>query len=272
MEEIRFNGISSDNGILNGLSFAIKNNDVVAISGDETAEEIGKIITGFSNIELGSLEILGKVVEKNTSHNEIVKIQNKIGFLFDNPAEFLKNKTVAKEVEYGLKFLGFKNISYRVIESLKKVGLNNDYLQKDPSKLSTSEQKKVLLAAILAIEPEIFVLNNPDKGMDLNFQTMLKRMILDLNKKGKQIIIITNNTNFYFDIATRIMIFKESKLIEDGNNEIFYNKNIKKLVDIPNLISFILNSNKKLKTDLYPTCDIKDLMKDIYRIKKAAER
>lgn len=249
--------------IFSDPSLTIKSQTITVLSGDATKELIPELLMGFKKLDNGEITLLDRKIKKETKDYRF--FQAKIGYVFLNPEEFLTNKTIKEEITFGLKYYGFNQINDRVEKCLELVGLEKAYLDKRSLEVSLSVQKKVMLAAVLAIEPEILILNYIEHGINIKEQKALKRLLKKLNKeKDIFIIIISNNSNFFFDIADRIIVLEHKKIIFDGNQEFFYNKCLSKYLDVPPIINFINKAlDKKIQLD--KTNDIKELMKDIYR-------
>jgi len=265
--EIEFkNVVTSKN--LPKLNFSISRNEITVLSGDKTKEIIPNLLMGFDSVMAGEIIYLNKKITKETF--DFKYIQFETGYVFLNPSDFLTNKMVKQEILFGLNFYNFNKINERMNYYLNVVGLDNSYLNKKSLELDLNNQKKVMLASVLAIEPKVLLLNCIEHGLNKKEQKDLKKLLLKIKKENNiTIIIISNNTNFYFDIVDRVIVFKENKIILDGDSSVFYEKGTDKYLDIPPIIDFISMSNSK-KIKLAKTNDINELMKDIYR--KANEK
>jgi len=257
---IKFNNVSA-NPDLKDLNLTIKENEITVLSGDVTKEIIADLIIGFKRVTGGEINLLGEKINNKTT--SFANIQSKIGYVFLNPQDFLTNKNIKQEILFGLKYYHFKDLDNRLLYYTNLVGLNEVDLNKKSLEVSLSDQKKIMLGAVLAIEPEILILNYIDHGLNIKDQKLIKGILRDL-KKDKTIIIVSNNTNFFLDIVDRIIVFHHHKTILDGNKDMFYEKKMAKYLDVPNIIKFIKIANSK-NPKLMITTDIKELMKDIYR-------
>lgn len=258
--EIIFDNISAKSELKN-LSLTIKDNEITVLSGDVTKELVANLIIGFQKVNNGEIKLLGEVINSETT--SFANIQSQIGYVFLNPKDFLTNKTVKQEMLFGLKYYNFKDLNSRLFYYLNLVGLKEEDLNKKSLEISISDQKKLMLAAVLAIEPKIIILNYIDHGLNIKEQRMIKNILKNL-KKDKIIIIVSNNSNFFLDIADRIIVFNNKKIVLEGYKNIFDKKSVNKYLDIPNISAFIKMANSK-KLNLMATDDIKELMKDIYR-------
>ena len=259
--EINFNDVLINNKYKK-LNLVLKE-EITVLSGSKIKEIIPKLLMGFEKIKEGEIVFLDSKIDSRTDDFEY--FQSKIGYVFLNPKDFLANKTIKEEIAFGLKYYGFKNVDDRVNYYLKLVDLDESYLANKSLEVELNIQKKVMLASVLAIEPKVLILNFIEHGLNIKEQKHLKKLLIDLKKKNNiMIIIISNDSNFYFDICERQIIFDDKKIIFDDSNYLFYKKNIEKVIDIPPIISFIKSVASK-KIELTKTTDIKELMKDIYR-------
>lgn len=257
--EIIFNNVLTNKIKLN----LVLKEEITVLSGGKIKEIIPKILMGFNKVEEGEIELLDQRI--NNSTKDFKYIQSQIGYVFLNPKDFLTNKTIKEEISFGLKYYGFKKVDDKANYYLELVGLNESYLYKKSLEVDLNVQKKVMLASVLAIEPKLLILNFIEHGLNIKEQKELKKLLINLKKNTNMIIIIiSNESNFYFDICDRLILFDNEKVLLDGTSDLFYKKNIDKIIDIPPIINFIKMAMSK-KIELMKTSDIKELMKDIYR-------
>ncbi len=260
--EIILDNVSVHNK-LKALNLTINSGEITVLSGDRTKEMVPRLLMGFEKITNGNIYTLNNEINNTTT--SFAFFQSKIGYLFAEPNQFLTNKKIKNEVAFGLKYYGFNQINDRVSYYINLVGLDDSYLEVRSLEVEINIQKKVMLASVLAIEPEILILNFIEHGLNIKEQKDLKKLLTNLKKKNNiTIILVSNNSNFFFDIADRVVLFNNNKIKLDSGTNIFYEKDITKYLDLPPIINFIKLANKS-KKGLLKTNDIKELMKDIYR-------
>ncbi len=249
--------------IFDNPSLILKSEFITVLSGDKTKELIPESLMGFKKLSVGQISLLDRVITKETKDFRF--FQSQIGYVFLNPEEFLTNKTIKEEIAFGLKYYGFNQINKRINDALDLVDLNESFLNKKSLEVDLNIQKKVMLAAVLAIEPKILILNYIEHGLNIKEQKALKKLLKNLRKmKNMFIIIVSNNSNFFFDIADRIIVLNDNKVLFDDDEELFYKDKSNKYLNTPPIIEFIkIALNRNIKLD--KTNDIKELMKDIYR-------
>ena len=206
----------------------IKEGIIVGICGDETKNYIVK---KYQKESCGCLNFETHIFEKTTEED------------------------IAKE---GIKIT-------RAIDALKLVGLDETYLKKNPLELSTTEQKKIMLAGVLAGNPKIIILDDFEKGLVKNEQKRIKNLLKTLNQKfNKTIIIISNNTNFLKNLCEYFYLISKGEVILEDDKEIFDNDLLYKHIDMPKIREFIEYANSLgHKFDNYE--DVKELIKAVYR-------
>lgn len=240
--------------ILDNINLNIKTNSITAIVGKSGS---GKTIL---------LEIIDKLI-KPTNGNISLKT-DKIGMVFQFSEEQFFCSTVKKEIEFGLRY---KNditlLDKKVNDALKMVGLSSEYLNRNPFSLSSGEKKKVAIASILALNPEIIILDEPTMGLDNMSKENLIKIIKLLKKRyGKTIIIASNDTDFVHNISDDIVILHEGKVVSQGNKYDVFTSNVNCYgINRPKIIEFEKKVQEMKGIKLLYRDDINDLMKDIYR-------
>lgn len=255
----------SYNNIIQNLNYEFETNKITTIIGPSGA---GKTLI-FDLIEQLIPQTSGKIYinEKLMSKSQ----RRHIGYLLQNPTSQLFQNTVYEEISFGLKQYHYKEnkINKIVSDSLKIVGLNDTYLSQSPYKLSYGEKTKVALSTILALNPSILILDEPTIGLDNKSINKLIRLLLKLkNNYCKTIIIASNDIEFVSKISDTIVILNKGQIKSFGSKEdILQNTTLLKEnnIEIPQIIEFINQVNKRKNVNLKYTLDINELIKDIYR-------
>ena len=273
--EIKFVNVSyfsnpntkSENKLLSDINIEIPNNKISAISGTHEKKVIGKLICALERPNIGKIKVGKYVIEKEGYIKRINNLRFDIGYAFSSPKDFFFNKTVRKEIEYGMENYRYKlnKLNSRPIDSLKVVGLDESYLERNPLELSLSEQKKVMLAAILAYNPKIIILDEFEKGLSYQDKKNLIRLLKMLKNKYKRtIILISNDQNFLINLVDYYYIINKGSIVFQCTKEELFNKGIEKYIDIPDIVNFInLARNKGAKIDNY--YELNELIKGVYR-------
>ncbi len=162
----------------------------------------------------------------NTMEHPIADLSLKIGMIFQDPRAQLSGSglTVEEEVAFGLQNLGVprEEILERISKALIDVGLSG-FEERSPFELSGGEQQRLAIATVLAMEPDIFILDEPFAQLDPMGVEEVASIVGELNKKfGKTVILVENNTEILANFADRILVMEAGKIVADGSpREIF---------------------------------------------------
>lgn len=256
---------SSEKKYLDDVSLSVNQGEIVSFVGDDLSI-IGDLILAIRRPSKGELK-LEDVVIKRTSHiSNVNLLRKKVGFVKSGIDNSLV-KTVKEEIKKTMKNYGYKtnNVTKHVVDSLRIVGLNEDYLDRDCETLSYTEKKKVSLACAMSYNPEVIIVENFEKGLIFREKEYFRKLFLKLkNKFKKTIIIIGNDLPFLFDIVDKIYVINKGKLVISGDKDTFYDDKLYKYVEMPKIVEFTKYVHESGHNILEYT-DIKELIKEIYR-------
>ena len=139
----------------------------------------------------------------------------KVGVCFQYPEYQLFEETVEKDVGFGPKNMGLsaEEISKRVRSALSFVGLDESYLEKSPFDLSGGEKRRVAIAGVMAMEPEVLVLDEPCAGLDPRGRDTVLSLIKEYKEKtGSTVIVVSHSMEDVSRLATKILVMNESRL------------------------------------------------------------
>ncbi len=157
------------------------------------------------------------VQNKSTADYRHREMANWVGYVFQNPDHQIFARTVSDEVGFGLKMRkeNPKVIEKQVAEALEVVGLQG-YEQKVPFALTKGERQCVAVASVLAVQPQVIILDEPTTGLDYPQQRKTMEMLRHLNQIGHTIIVITHSLWVAAEYATRTIIMKNGQILSDG--------------------------------------------------------
>jgi len=175
-----------------------------------------KVINGLIFPSAGSYRFDGaEITEKALKDVKFSKsFHQRLGFVFQNSETQLFCSNVFDEVAFGPRQMGFdeKEVAERVGDCLKLLNLRG-FEQRAPYHLSGGEKKKVAIACVLALNPEVLVLDEPMNGLDPRTERWLAEFIINLNKSGKTVIVSTHNLELVQEISQRAVLFGEDHRI-----------------------------------------------------------
>ena len=224
------------------VSLEIKDNDFVAIVG-ETGSGKSTLAQMFNALlvpDKGDVLVNDYVINyKNRKSKKLRGLRKQVGLVFQFPEYQLFEETVEKDVAFGVKNFGVKGEEAikRAHEALKQVGLDESYFKRAPFDLSGGEKRKVAIAGILAINPDILIFDEPTAGFDPQSSKDLMNLITEFHNNGKTIIIITHDMDLVNTYTKRVVMLERGQVTFDGTpNELFaYIKGYDRL-DTPNVI------------------------------------
>ena len=256
---------SSEKKYLEDINLIINQGSIVAFL-HEDLNIIGKLLMAIKRPTKGEIK-LDDVVIKRTSHiNNVNFLRKKIGFVYSSNNEFI-GKTVKDEIKISMKNYEYKtsNVTKHISDSLKIVGLNDDYLDRNPNTLSYTEKKKISLACAMSYNPSVLILEDFEKGLIFREREYFRKLFLKLkNKFNKTIILIGTDLTFMFDIVDKLYVINKGKLVFSGGKELYYDDKLYKYVEMPKIVEFTKYANECGHNILEYT-DIKELIKELYR-------
>ena len=255
---------------LDDVSFTINDNDFVAIVGETGSGKstLAQTFNGLLFPDKGEVRVNDYVISyKNRKSRKLKDLRKHVGMVFQFPEYQLFEETVEKDVAFGVKNFGVKGEEAlnRAHESLKLMGLDESYYKRAPFDLSGGERRKVAIAGILAIDPDVLIFDEPTVGLDPASAKELMALICDLHKQGKTIIVITHDMDLVNRHAERVFLLEKGKLTFEGSvSELFmFVRNYDRL-EIPKIIRLALALQEKgMDIDIYKIHHTDDLIEEI---------
>jgi len=232
--------------IIEDLSFSLKKGERLAIVGKNGAGKstLAKALCGFVPSQ-GKLTYKGQDI----SQDSIAGRSERIGFVLQNPNQMISQTMIFDEVALGLRLRGIEEaeVEERVHEVLKTCGLCS--FRKWPiSALSFGQKKRVTIASILVLKPEIIILDEPTAGQDYKTYTDIMNFLDSLQKQGHTIVMITHDMQLMLEYSDRCLVVVEGKVIADDNPVTILNQ--KDLLESANLKQTSLYTlGQKLSSD-----------------------
>lgn len=200
---------------LHDVNTTINQGDFISIVGQNGAGKttLCRIICGFISNE-GRILLNGEDI----SNLSIKERSEKIGYVMQDPNQMISQKMIFDEVALGLRLRGYskKDIKDKAYQALKICGLY-PYRNWPISALSFGQKKRVTIASILVLEPELIILDEPTAGQDWKTYTEIMSFLKKLNEQGKTIMIITHDMYLMMEYTNRSLAFANGELIADTN-------------------------------------------------------
>ncbi|PWU67443.1 energy-coupling factor ABC transporter ATP-binding protein [Gracilibacillus dipsosauri] len=237
---------------LKNISFTIPSGKYMAIIG-HTGSGKSTLLQHINGLLLpteGTVKVGDYLLEKGRK-SDLKGLRQKVGIVFQYPEHQLFEETVEKDISFGPKNFGVAEteIKARVRKAITDVGLTEEILAKSPFELSGGQMRRVAIAGVLAVEPEILVLDEPTAGLDPKGQKEIMELFYHLHKqKNRTTILVTHHMDDAFTYADQILILKEgAKLMEGTPDQIFQKRDLLTSVQLglPEILAFVETANKK---------------------------
>lgn len=232
--------------IIEDMSFSLKKGERLAIVGKNGAGKstLAKALSGFVPSQ-------GKLIYKgqDISQDSIAERSERIGFVLQNPNQMISQTMIFDEVALGLRLRGIEEaeVEERVHEVLKTCGLYS-FRNWPISALSFGQKKRVTIASILVLKPEIIILDEPTAGQDYKTYTDIMNFLDSLQKQGHTIVMITHDMQLMLEYSDCCLVVVEGKIIADDNPVTILNQ--KDLLESANLKQTSLYTlGQKLSSD-----------------------
>ena len=199
---------------LRGITTQIHQGEMVSIVGTNGAGKstFSKVICGFEIPQTGNLSFSGTDLSKLS----IKERADHIGYVMQNPNQMISKTQIYDEVALGLRNRGVseEEIRPRVEKTLKICGLYA-FRNWPVSALSYGQKKRVTIASILVLEPEMILLDEPTAGQDLKHYTEIMDFLTELNRQGVTVVLITHDMHLMLEYTPRAIVFHDGKVIAD---------------------------------------------------------
>ena len=219
-DNVRFS-YDGANDVLKGVSLSIEHGEYVAILGHNGSGKstLARCVNALLVPDEGSVHTLGL---DTADLDAQIEIRRHAGMVFQNPDNQMVTSIVADDVAFGPENLGVPQpeIERRVQDALEAVAMT-EFAQADPSELSGGQKQRVSVAGMLAMNPDILVLDEPNAMLDPRGRRGIRRVMRELNDRGITIVHITHFMDDALE-ADRILVMDDGRLVLDGTpDEVF---------------------------------------------------
>lgn len=257
------------------ISFTIKKGEFIGLIGHTGSGKSTLIqhMNGLVKATSGHIFFNGEDI--NDPDYKMIKLRSKVGLVFQYPEHQLFETTVFKDVIFGPSNLGLDKLEceLRSYEALKMVGLGDDLLDASPFELSGGQKRRVAIAGVLAMKPEVLILDEPTAGLDPRGRDDILEQIAKLHREsGLTIILVSHSMEDVANYADRLFVMNHGELVfQHSTKEVFaHYKELEKMQLAAPQVTYIMNA---LKDRGYPVntkvTTIKEAKEDILRALKA---
>ena len=207
-------GYTRDRRVLTDVSFSVARGEMLAIVGRNGAGKstLSKLICGFETPDEGTLLMNGR----NIGADSIRERAAHIGYVMQNPNQMISKTMIFDEVALGLARLGLspEETRRRVEDTLRVCGLY-PFRNWPISALSFGQKKRVTIASVLVMGPELIILDEPTAGQDFRHYTEIMEFLRGLNAQGVTVAMITHDMHLMLEYTPRALVFSDGWLIAD---------------------------------------------------------
>ncbi len=201
---------------LRGVNFTLHKGEILALLGTNGSGKttVAKILNGIYKPSGGTVRILGQDITQRSVRSQLPR---HVGYVFQNPDHQIFTRKVSDEVAYGLKNLGMKEeeMRERIDEALAAVGLT-DHADEDPLFLGKGQRQRLAVASILAMRPEIIIVDEPTTGQDYRMVCGIMDLLDELHRQGNTVLIITHDMTLVANYCQRVVVLLNGRDVFTG--------------------------------------------------------
>lgn len=237
---------------LKNINLNIKEKSFTAIIG-HTGSGKSTLIQHINALSIpteGKVSIQDFVIYSNKKNSNLKGLRKKAGVVFQFPEYQLFEETVEKDIMFGPMNFGISEDDARKIcvEMIELVGLDQSYLKKSPFELSGGQKRRVAIAGILSMKPDILVLDEPTAGLDPQGSKQMMDLFTKINNNGTTIILVTHDMNHVLHYCDRVVLLEQGQIVtHDTVRNIFSNDKVLNdlNIELPSITKTIqlLNNN-----------------------------
>ena len=211
---------------------------------------IMQLLNGLYLPTSGQVKVDDTIINSQSKNKEIKPIRKKVGLVFQFPESQLFAETVLEDIAFGPQNFGVSKdeAEQRALESLRLVGLSDELRDQNPLDLSGGLMRRVAIAGILAMQPDILVLDEPTAGLDPQGRKELMSLFKQLHLSGITIVLVTHLMDDVADYATAVNVMEKGRLVLSGTPKDVFQKVAflkEKQLGVPKITEFALQLQEK---------------------------
>ncbi|OLU45105.1 energy-coupling factor transporter ATPase [Faecalibaculum rodentium] len=212
---------------LDGASVRIPEGKMTAIIGQTGSGKSTFVqhLNGLLVPTAGELEVLGRKILPGMKIKDLKELRRQVGLVFQFPEYQLFEETIGRDIAFGPKNFGVseEDALEQVKAVLPVVGLDESYLERSPFDLSGGQKRRVAIAGILVLDPEVLVLDEPAAGLDPQGATEMMELFADLNiKAGKTVLLVTHDMEHVLKYCDHVIVMDQGKVAREADVDEFF--------------------------------------------------
>lgn len=205
---------------LDEIDLSVEDGEMLAVIG-ETGSGKSTLVQHLNALLLptkGEIQIDDRLIKADEKPKKLKSLRKKVGLVFQFPEYQLFEETILKDISFGPKNFGIstEEAEQKARECLKIVGLDESYLEKSPFECSGGEKRRVAIAGILAMDPDILVLDEPTAGLDPKGAQDMMDLFKRINEEmHKTILVVTHDMEHVLEYCRKVIVISHGKIIQN---------------------------------------------------------
>lgn len=255
-------GTPFETAAIENINFSADKSEIIGIIG-HTGSGKSTLIQHFNGLlepTSGKIFVNSNDIWSKENRKQIRNVRFAVGLCFQYPEYQIFEETIFKEIAYGPTQMGLADdeIKKRVYESMDFVGISRELESKSPFDLSGGQKRRVAIASIIAMKPQILILDEPCAGLDPKGRQVILNLVRDYQRKeGNTVIFVSHSMEDVAAVADRVLVLNKGKIAMDGSVNAVYSrgKELKKIgLNVPEVTDVFLRLHDMgidCKTDIY---------------------
>jgi len=255
-------GTPFETAAIENVNFSADKSEIIGIIG-HTGSGKSTLIQHFNGLlepTSGKIFVNSNDIWSKENRKQIRNVRFAVGLCFQYPEYQIFEETIFKEIAYGPTQMGLADdeIKKRVYESMDFVGISRELESKSPFDLSGGQKRRVAIASIIAMKPQVLILDEPCAGLDPKGRQVILNLVRDYQRKeGNTVIFVSHSMEDVAAVADRVLVLNKGKIAMDGSVNAVYSrgKELKKIgLNVPEVTDVFLRLHDMgidCKTDIY---------------------
>lgn len=255
-------GTPFETAAIENVNFSADKSEIIGIIG-HTGSGKSTLIQHFNGLlepTSGKIFVNSNDIWSKENRKQIRNVRFAVGLCFQYPEYQIFEETIFKEIAYGPTQMGLADdeIKKRVYESMDFVGISRELESKSPFDLSGGQKRRVAIASIIAMKPQVLILDEPCAGLDPKGRQVILNLVRDYQRKeGNTVIFVSHSMEDVAAVADRVLVLNNGKIAMDGSVNAVYSrgKELKKIgLNVPEVTDVFLRLHDMgidCKTDIY---------------------
>lgn len=255
-------GTPFETAAIENINFSADKSEIIGIIG-HTGSGKSTLIQHFNGLlepTSGKIFVNSNDIWSKENRKQIRNVRFAVGLCFQYPEYQIFEETIFKEIAYGPTQMGLADdeIKKRVYESMDFVGISRELESKSPFDLSGGQKRRVAIASIIAMKPQVLILDEPCAGLDPKGRQVILNLVRDYQRKeGNTVIFVSHSMEDVAAVADRVLVLNKGKIAMDGSVKAVYSrgKELKKIgLNVPEVTDVFLRLHDMgidCKTDIY---------------------